>query len=88
MIIIKEKSRSQEAISSSSDSNWQKSSKVEMISTMKNFITRKMSLFVVGPDQYWIKNALLGRSSSGTLLLSDSNGLIVGFSESSISNRV
>jgi len=79
MIILQEKKLAEE---------WEDISKKDFLTFIRSAANRKMSLFEVGPDDYWVQNAKLTYSSSGTLLLQDSAGFVVGFDAKSVRERV
>jgi hypothetical protein len=69
-------------------SNWITSSKDALAAAIRKYSSRRVDIFLVGPDRYWIEDGRFIGRNQGINYWIDSNGFICGFDTRTISNRV
>lgn len=86
MVILKEKTSSRTSVKEFG--NWTPSSKDGLASTIRKFSSRRVDIFLVGPDRYWIEDGRFIGKNQGIYYWVDSNGFICGVDVRTISDRV
>jgi hypothetical protein len=86
MVIVTEKRN--EGSPKKEASNWTLSSKDALASAIRRFQARKVDIFLVGPDHYWIEDGRFVGKNQGINYWIDRNGFIGGFDVRTISDRV
>jgi hypothetical protein len=69
-------------------SNWTPSSKNELALAIRKQQARKVNIFLVGPDYYWIEDGRFIGKNQGINYWMDKNGFICGFDVRTVSDRV
>lgn len=67
---------------------WEKSSKQELFAAIDKYKNLKFDIFRVGPDDYIMEHGTLFNSPAGTHYWVDKNGVVVGFFDKFVSQRV
>jgi hypothetical protein len=83
MIIIAEKKKPKNEAS-----DWRPSSREELSSNLRRFSSRRVSIFKVGPDQYFIQEGRFIGKNQGIHYYMDRNGFIGGFDVRTLGDRI
>jgi hypothetical protein len=87
MIILKE-SKSPKASPKKESAEWESSSKDALALAIRKYSSKKVDIFLVGPDRYWIEDGRFIGKNQGINYWIDRNGFICGFDVRTISDRV
>jgi hypothetical protein len=86
MVIVTEKK--DKSLPKKESLNWVPSSKDALASAIRRFQARKVDIFLVGPDHYWIEDGRFIGKNQGINYWIDRNGFIGGFDVRTVSDRV